>query len=43
MFIYSMETFIAQKLNLAQKEKDSTKVQTLGPFACALDIITTFA
>ena len=40
LFLYSMETFLPYKLNQADREKDKSKIQTLGPFVYALDIIT---
>ena len=33
IFIYSMETFIPKVFNKAEREKDSSKVLSLGPFA----------
>ena len=35
-----METFLVYKLNQAEREKDKSKIQTLGPFAKALESIT---
>ena len=35
-----METFLPYKLNLAERNKDNSKIKTLGPFACALKKIT---
>ena len=34
-----METFLAYKLNQAERDKDLSKVESLGPFAYALDRI----
>lgn len=36
LFMYSMETFLPYNLNLAEREKDSSKILTFGPFAYAL-------
>ena len=36
MFMYSMETFLPYTLNSASRDKDMSKVPTLGPFAWAL-------
>ena len=36
MFIYSLETHIPYTLNKASRERDLSKIQTLGPFANAL-------
>jgi hypothetical protein len=38
-----METFIPYILNQAERDKDSSKILTLGPYAYALKIITQFA
>ena len=35
-----METFLPSKLNQAEREKNSTKIFTFGPFAKALSAIT---
>ena len=35
-----METFLPYKLNLAERNKDVSKVQSLGPFASAINEIT---
>jgi len=40
LFLYSMETFLPYKLNLAERNKDVSKVQSLGPFASAINEIT---
>jgi hypothetical protein len=34
-----METFIPYELNRASRDKDQSKIQTLGPFACILKYI----
>ena len=39
LLIYSMETFIPYELNRASRDKDQSKIQTLGPFACILKYI----
>jgi hypothetical protein len=36
MFIYSMETFLYTRLNKIQRDKDTSSILTLGPFAVAL-------
>ena len=36
IFIYSMETFVAYKMNEASRSRDESKVQTFGPFSYAL-------
>jgi hypothetical protein len=38
-----METFVYVNLNLAERSKDYSKVETLGPFACILREITRWA
>ena len=36
LFIYSLETFIPHSITMATRDKDITKVDTLGPYAVAL-------
>jgi hypothetical protein len=36
LFVYSMETFLPYNLNKAEREKDASKVQSLGPFSFVL-------
>jgi len=43
LFMYSMETFLPYSLNKAEREMDSSKVQSLGPFAEALREISRYA
>lgn len=43
LFIYSLETFLAYKLNTAVRDKDPSKVMSLGPFVCVLYEIAFFA
>ena len=38
--MYSMETFLPYTLNKAEREEDSSKVKTFGPFAYALGHLT---
>jgi hypothetical protein len=38
-----METFVYNNLNLAERNKDYSKVETLGPFACIFREITRWA
>ncbi len=38
-----METFLPYKLNLAERNKDSSKINSLGPFASAINEITAMA
>lgn len=37
--IYTMETFLYRNVNKATREKDSSKVKNLGPYATALNYI----
>jgi len=37
MYLYSMETFIPQVLNLVSRRKDMSYVDSLGPFATVLN------
>ena len=39
LFIYSLESFLFKKLNLASRQKDSSVIATLGPFAVAISKI----
>ena len=39
MRLYSMETFLFRILNRACREKDTSRIKTLGPFAVALSRI----
>lgn len=39
MMIYSLETFLYRDLNRASRNRDQSKVRTLGPYACALQCI----
>ena len=41
--MYSMETFLPYTLNKAEREKDASKVKSLGPFGWALKIISGWA
>jgi len=34
--MYSMETFLPYTLNKAERERDSSKINSLGPFASVL-------
>ena len=43
LFMYSMESFLPYSLNKAVREKDASKVMSLGPFACLLYDISFFA
>ena len=43
LFMYSMETFLPYTLNKAERDEDATKVESLGPFASALRLISIFA
>jgi hypothetical protein len=36
MFMYSMESFLYKRINKIQRDKDSSAIHTLGPFAVAL-------
>jgi len=38
-----METCVYENLNKAEREKDSSKVWSLGPFSFALGEITTYS
>ena len=38
-----METFLPYKLNLAERNKDLSKIKSLGPFASAINEITAMA
>jgi hypothetical protein len=40
LFMYSMETFLPYNLNKAERERDASKVKSLGPFAFALERIS---
>ena len=40
LFIYSLDTFLPGAISKAQREKDETKIETLGPFSIALRSIT---
>ena len=42
LYIYSMETFIYSAVNSATRDHDESKIQSLGPLACALAIILSF-
>ena len=35
-----METFLYREINRANREKDVSKVENLGPISCALFLIT---
>jgi hypothetical protein len=37
LFLYSMETFLPYILNKAKEGRDSTKIKSIGPLACALE------
>jgi hypothetical protein len=39
LIIYTLDSFIPSALNKASIEKDISKIQSLGPFACILDRI----
>ena len=41
--MYSMETFLTYNLNNADRYKDKSKIESLGPFACVLGEITMVA
>ncbi len=41
--MYLMETFLPYTLSKAERNKDISKIQTLGPFADALFTISLFA
>jgi hypothetical protein len=43
LLVYSFETFIPYEINRASREKDKSKILTLGPFACALEEIVKYA
>ena len=43
IYLYSMETFIYYGINEASVNKDKTKKLTLGPFACVLREIVSWA
>jgi len=36
LYIYSMETFVYSLLNVSSRNKDSSKIETLGPLSLAL-------
>ena len=36
LFIYSLDSFLFDRLNQSQRDQDSSVVQTLGPLAVAL-------
>ena len=38
--MYSMETFLPYTLNKADREKDASKVKSIGPFGWALGYIS---
>jgi hypothetical protein len=38
-----METFLPYNLNKAERKKDASKVNSLGPFAYALGVISFWA
>ena len=39
LFIYSLDCFLFKKLNKASRDKDSSVIATLGPFAVAISKI----
>ena len=43
LFMYSMETFLPYTLNKAEREKDASKVKSLGPVGYALRGISYWA
>ena len=36
LFLYSLETFLAYKLNAAARNQDNSKIRSLGPFSLTL-------
>ena len=40
MIIYSLESFIVYNLNQAERDKDSTKILSFGPYSLALTVFT---
>jgi hypothetical protein len=36
LFMYSMESFLYKRINKISRDKDSSSISTLGPFAVAL-------
>ena len=43
LYMYSMETFLPYTLNKAEREKDASKVKSLGPFGWVLGNISMLA
>jgi len=41
LFLHTQETFLYQDLKKASREKDQSKILTLGPYALALSYILT--
>jgi hypothetical protein len=41
-FLYSMKTFLPYTLNKAERNKDISKIKSLGPFAKVLSTISYF-
>ena len=41
--MYSMETFLPYTLNKAERDKDASKVKSLGPYAWVLGEISVLA
>ena len=39
VYLYSMETFLPQRLNRASRNKDINMIDTLGPFASVMNQI----
>jgi hypothetical protein len=39
LFLYSMETYLYNQINLGSRIKDKTKIQTLGPYSFVLSWI----
>ena len=39
LYVYSMETFVYKTLNSSSRNKDASKIATLGPFAAAMSFI----
>ena len=39
LYIYSMETFLYNEINKASRNKDKSKISTLGPYSFALCLI----
>ena len=43
LYLHTQETFLYKDLKKAAREKDQSKIMTLGPYALALSYILTYA